>query len=118
RVEYFHRVRVCMAMAAPEDLRRWGDELRAIADVGISWSTHAPYHRERHEHVRRVAATLFAAADLRPAEEIERTVFKELTHIAPLPGGEAAIIDDRRRILLVRRADDGLWAMPGGVVEL
>jgi ADP-ribose pyrophosphatase YjhB (NUDIX family) len=32
-------------------------------------------------------------------------------------GADALILDDQGRILLVRRADDGLWAMPGGWVE-
>jgi ADP-ribose pyrophosphatase YjhB (NUDIX family) len=32
-------------------------------------------------------------------------------------GADALILDDEGRILLVRRADDGLWAMPGGWVE-
>lgn len=32
-------------------------------------------------------------------------------------GADALILDDEGRVLLVRRADDGLWAMPGGWVE-
>lgn len=101
-----------------EDLRRWGDELRAIAEVGLSWSHDNPYDRERYEHVRRVAAQLFATADLRPPEEIERSVFSQLTHVAPMPGGEAAVVDEQERIFLIRRADDQLWAMPGGIFEI
>jgi ADP-ribose pyrophosphatase YjhB (NUDIX family) len=32
--------------------------------------------------------------------------------------GDAAVIDDRGRILLIRRADNGKWAMPGGALEV
>ena len=32
--------------------------------------------------------------------------------------GIAAVIDDSGRILLVQRADNGLWAMPGGDFEI
>ncbi len=32
-------------------------------------------------------------------------------------GADALIVDSRSRVLLVRRADDRLWAMPGGWVE-
>lgn len=53
-------------------------------------------------------------ADERDVDEIERTVFSQLTHPAPIPAGDAAVIDDQGRILLVQRADDRLWAMPGG----
>jgi ADP-ribose pyrophosphatase YjhB (NUDIX family) len=96
----------------------WGDELRAIAQQGLEWSSDEPYHRHRYERVRRVAATLFAAADVRSVNEIERTVFRQLTHVAPLPVGEAAIVDEDGRILLIRRSDNGLWALPGGGFEV
>lgn len=104
-------------MGLAEQLRLWGDELRAVSAVGLSWSKDDPYDTERYEHVRKVGAELFAAADLRTAEEIERSVFKELTHIAPLPGTDAAIVR-AGKIFLIRRSDDGLWAMPGGVNEM
>lgn len=32
--------------------------------------------------------------------------------------GVAAVFDDGGRLLLVRRADDGTWSLPGGMVEL
>ncbi len=32
-------------------------------------------------------------------------------------GCSAAIFDDERRILLTRRADNGLWCLPGGALE-
>ncbi len=32
-------------------------------------------------------------------------------------GADALILDRERRVLLVRRADDGRWAMPGGWVD-
>ena len=32
-------------------------------------------------------------------------------------GADALIVDSRSRVLLVRRADDGSWAMPGGWIE-
>lgn len=104
-------------MELGNQLRHWGDELRVIADRGLAWSSGDPYHRERYQHVRRVAAALFAAADLRPAEVIEREVFRALTHLAPVPCGDAAVFNEREEILLIRRSDDRLWAMPGGMLD-
>jgi ADP-ribose pyrophosphatase YjhB (NUDIX family) len=44
---------------------------------------------------------------------------------APLPEsrgpaavGDAAVIDDQGRLLLIRRADSGKWALPGGALEV
>lgn len=34
------------------------------------------------------------------------------------PGGSAAVLDAEGRVLLQRRADNGNWAMPGGIMEI
>ncbi|PZG46572.1 DNA mismatch repair protein MutT [Spongiactinospora gelatinilytica] len=35
-----------------------------------------------------------------------------------VPGGSAVVVDDGGRVLLHRRRDSGLWALPGGVMDL
>ncbi|MFI0423050.1 NUDIX domain-containing protein [Spongiactinospora sp. 9N601] len=35
-----------------------------------------------------------------------------------VPGGSAVAVDDHGRVLLHRRRDSGLWALPGGVMDL
>jgi ADP-ribose pyrophosphatase YjhB (NUDIX family) len=105
-------------MGVEGELRRLGDELRVLAEDGLRWSGDDAYHQDRYERVRRAAATAFALADRRDVEEIERTVFRQLTHHAPMPTADAAVIDDDGRILLIQRADDGLWAMPGGAIHM
>lgn len=101
-------------MTLEYELRQVADELRAIAQVGLHWTKDDPYNRDRYERIRGAAARLFAMADTRDVDEIEPSLFEQLTHIAPLPVGEGAVFDEEGRILLIRRADDGLWAMPGG----
>jgi ADP-ribose pyrophosphatase YjhB (NUDIX family) len=45
-------------------------------------------------------------------------VFREnLAHISPVAGAEAVVVRDGR-LLLHRRADNGLWAMCGGLAEI
>lgn len=105
-------------MTASDEIRRLADSLRAITKIGDHWSKDEPYHRERYEQIRRIAAEMFALADTRSPDDIERTVFRELTHIAPVPVVDAAIVDDEGRLLLIRRADTGLWAMPGGGIDM
>lgn len=34
-----------------------------------------------------------------------------------LPGAEVIVVDERGRVLLQKRADNGLWAIPGGYLE-
>jgi 8-oxo-dGTP pyrophosphatase MutT (NUDIX family) len=101
-----------------QHLRLLGDELRALGTLGLQYSSDKPHDRDRYEHTLDIAAELFAIADERPAAEIRKTVFQEISHIAPVAVGDAAVFDDDGRILLIRRADDGLWAMPGGAFEV
>lgn len=101
-----------------DELRRLGDELRVLAEAGLHWTGSDPYNRARYQQARTLAARLFALADVRGHEEIERTVFDQLTHPAPVPVADAAVVDEDDRILLIRRADDGLWAMPGGAYDM
>ncbi len=35
-----------------------------------------------------------------------------------VPGGSAIVVDGQGRILLQRRADSGLWALPGGTMNV
>jgi 8-oxo-dGTP pyrophosphatase MutT (NUDIX family) len=35
-----------------------------------------------------------------------------------VPGGSALVTDDRGRVLLQRRADNGDWALPGGAMDV
>lgn len=105
-------------MTPTEELRLLADELRVLADTGLRWSQDDPYHHERYERVRSASARLFAFTDLRDPATIERELFTQLTHLAPVVVGDAAVVDAGGRILLIRRADDELWAMPGGGVEM
>lgn len=101
-----------------QEIRRLADSLRAITDVGFHWSKDEPYHRDRYEQVRRIAAELFALTDERDGDAIEQSVFRELTHIAPVPVVDGAVVDDDGRLLLIQRADNQLWAMPGGGIDM
>ncbi len=99
-------------------LQLWADELRAVANDGLRWSADNPYHQQRFARIRRVAAELFAAQDLRDADTLEQRWSADLTHVAPYPGGDAAIFNAAGEILLIQRKDDQLWAMPGGLLEV
>ena len=48
-------------------------------------------------------------------EPLRNTVMAQPT---PFTVGDAAIIDESGRMLLIRRADNGLWAMPGGLLDV
>lgn len=85
--------------------------------AGLSREGHAAtmdvYERERHERILALCADT-VAADL----VYSRIDCGELAAAGLATGTDAAIFDDRDRLLLIRRTDTGQWAMPGGGVEV
>lgn len=98
------------------DLYLIADELRAVANAGLRYAT-SDYDRERYERVLALRARTVGALERRPADDVLAEYQGNLARMFPGVGADAVVIRDDR-ILLVRRGDDGLWAMPGGGVEV
>jgi ADP-ribose pyrophosphatase YjhB (NUDIX family) len=93
------------------------DELRALAANGIHYHLNE-YDLGRYQHIQRIAAQLFALADPRGADEIERVFRGDLDVRTPLVAADAAVFHPDGRLLVVQRADSGLWCMPGGAADI
>lgn len=105
------------SMLSARQIALWADRLRDISALGLHF-TDSRYDRERYQAVQNVAMVMLVAATGEPVEELEllrATIFSRPT---PLSVGDAAVIDDEGRILLVRRADNQKWAMPGEALEV
>ncbi len=92
------------------------DELQALARTGLNF-TEGAYDRERYERILALVSRYYGLALDLPPEEVRRRLAGELGYITPKVGAEVAVFDAAGRILLVRRADDGLWCLPCGWVE-
>lgn len=92
------------------------DEVQSIGRNGLAYATD-PFDRERYERLVQLAARHYGDTLHLPPEEIRRRWSRELGHVTPKLGAEAAIFDPAGRILLLRRADDGRWGLPGGWLE-
>ena len=75
------------------------------------------YQRDRSRRVQDVALELLSLTTAQPLEELEPLRATLMTRPAPFPVSDAAVIDEAGQILLIRRADNGLWAMPGGALD-
>lgn len=94
------------------------DEMRGMATIGKHFAGNV-YEIERAHHIMALAAELAALAEGAPETITHGTFFAEPWHRAsPAVGVEAAVFDPEGRILLVRRQDNGMWAMPGGIAEI
>ena len=92
------------------------DELRSVADMGLRYAEN-DYDRERYHRAKSLSARLVAALEERPVDEVMGEYEGSLTHITPFIGADAAVFREGN-ILLIRREDNGLWAMPGGVTDV
>ena len=104
-------------MTDSSDIALWADKLRDIAALGLHFSD-SVYDQERYQAVQEIAMLMSAAAVGQPIQSLEplrSTVFARPT---PLAVGDAAVIDDQGKLLLVQRADNTKWAMPGGALEV
>jgi len=104
-------------MKPAEQIALWADKLRDISATALLF-TQNPYDREHFQQVRDVAMAMLALANGESLEEMEPSCAPLFSRPTPLAVGDAAAIDEFGRILLVKRADNGKWAMPGGALEV
>ncbi|HEY7938523.1 MAG TPA: NUDIX hydrolase N-terminal domain-containing protein, partial [Acidimicrobiales bacterium] len=105
------------------DLLRWSEALAGIARTGLGF-TDSLYERERFEEVLAVAAEIRAtAADVDDValqvEEWMATIGNGVPgYVTPKIAVGAVVGNDRGEILLVQRADSGIWLYPTGWADV
>jgi ADP-ribose pyrophosphatase YjhB (NUDIX family) len=104
-------------MSLEIDLIRLADELRALSNAGLRFS-HDPYQIERYHRIIEISAELTSAVNGYAPTELRRLFLEDLHYITPYTVVDTAIFDEAGRILLIQRADDGRWALPGGACEV
>jgi ADP-ribose pyrophosphatase YjhB (NUDIX family) len=100
-----------------QQIALWADRLRDISAMGLIFCTNI-HDRIAFEAVQAVAMEMLAVATGEPWEQIEPLRAPIFSRPTPMSVGDAAVIDDKGQILLVKRADNGQWAMPGGALEV
>jgi len=98
---------------------RWLDvvqRLRRIAEAGLAYSEN-PYDLERYAELTRLAAEIAAAGLDDSVEKIEGILRLERGY--PTPKVDVrAVVPRAGKILLVKEASDGRWALPGGWADV
>ena len=106
-----------------QDLLRWSASLAGIARTGLGF-TESLYERERYEEILKVAADIGVAA----GHELEAEVLAEewlkivgqgvAGYVTPKVAVGAVVGNDAGEILLVQRADSGVWLYPTGWADI
>ncbi|MEO7555247.1 MAG: NUDIX hydrolase N-terminal domain-containing protein [Acidimicrobiales bacterium] len=106
-----------------QDLVRWSEALAGIARTGLGFSD-SLYERERFEEVLAVAADIAHAAD---GDFDHETIIGEWMgqvgkgvpgYATPKIAVAAIVGDDEGQLLLVQRADSGVWLYPTGWADI
>src|SRR5918999_3434606 len=105
------------------DLLRWSETLSAIARTALGFVENL-YERERFEEVLKVAADIRVAA----GHELESEVLVEewlkavgdgvAGYVTPKVAVGAVVGNENDEILLVQRADSGIWLYPTGWADV
>lgn len=104
-------------MTPAEQIALWADKLRSISAMGLRF-TQRFHDREAYRAIQTIAMEMLAMAGGQSPDEVEPLRGPIFSCPTPFSTGDAAVIDDRGQILLIRRADNGQWAMPGGALEV
>jgi len=104
-------------MTPAEQIALWADRLRDISAMGLHFSKNI-YDQAHYRAVQDIAMEMLTLATGESLEQLEPLRASVFSRPTPLAVGDAAVIDDRGRILLIQRADNGKWAMPGGALEV
>jgi len=100
-----------------QQLALWADQLRHISAMGLRFSQNR-YDLDNYQAIQDVAMAMLALATGESLDAIEPLRAPVFSRPTPITVADAAVIDEAGRILLIQRADNGKWAMPGGAIDV
>ncbi len=109
-------------------LNRWSEALAGVASTGLSF-TDSLYEKERFEEILHIAAEMKAYVagdnniDSRYVDEIFEVWRKAIGrgisgYVTPKTAVGAIVGNDAKELLLVQRADSGVWLYPTGWADV
>ena len=100
-----------------QQIALWADMLRERSALGLRFAQNM-YDREHYRTVQDIAMAMMALATGETMEQMEPLRAPLFSRPTPLSVGDGAVIDHDGRMLLIQRADNHKWAMPGGAFEV
>ena len=103
-------------MSSAAEFYQIADELRGIACWGLRFAQNE-YDKDRYGRILAASARIIKVLEHRTDDAILEQFKDDLLHLTPLAGAEAVVVREGA-LLLIKRSDDDLWAVPGGSVEI
>ena len=108
---------------AEKTLRRWAESLAGVARTGMGF-TESQFERERYEEILKIAGDIKAAAEsgldgVRDSDGYVSEWMRDVGagvpgYVTPKVAVGAAVANDEAELLLIQRADSGIWLYPTG----
>ena len=103
-------------MQPSEQIRFWAHELAAMAKTGLEFATNE-YDSDRFRRMLTIGEEMAGMA-IDTQFTPERPYLPDVGIATPKVGCSVAAFDDAGRVALIKRADNGRWALPGGYAEV
>lgn len=100
-----------------QQIALWADKLRDISALGLRFAKDI-YDHDHYGAVQNIAMAMAAMATGETMERMEPLRVPIFSRPTPFVGGDGAVIDDDGCLLLIQRADNHQWALPGGALEV
>ncbi len=94
----------------------WAKRIAALAKTGLHYAKNH-YDEERYQHLLDIAAEMLAEESESDVARVKLVLSADDGYITPKVDVRGAVIRDGK-ILLVREAADGGWALPGGWADV
>ena len=105
-------------MSSAQTLALWANQILEIAGLGFHFEKENVYALERYRKLQDIGMEMLALADGVDVAELEPLRSTVLSSPTPFAVADCAVFDNNGRLALIKRADNGLWAMPGGALEV
>ena len=94
----------------------WAKRIAALAKTGLHYAQNH-YDEDRYQRLLHLAAEMLAGASESDVARVKLTLAADDGYITPKMDVRGAVFRDGK-ILLVREAADGRWALPGGWADV
>ncbi len=94
----------------------WAREIQALAQTGLHYATNE-FDHDRYARLSELAAEIIHTYSDLPLEGLTKDFLEQNGYATPKVDVRAAVFQGGK-ILLVREASDGFWAMPGGWADV
>lgn len=103
-------------MSFRDEIYQIADELRHLSSVGLR-TTPNEYHVERYEQMSLLSSRMESVLARDRSSDRTADYEGDFSTASPMLVANAAVFRGKR-ILLIRRSDNGRWALPGGMTEI